>query len=227
MARDGPRLERPRRPHAGERPAEELRRGSDRDSSPSGIPTTGVRERKVPQLVHLLARGGDQGPRRRDARPWSCARLRSGRRRSDDRRRGGTPPAWPAARASRSPAGARWAAASPSSKRSFCSKLSARAGTSPWRGAGDRSRGNRRRLRPPGRPRRKRRPGRRAGGGRRRRERRGRSESMNVLTPRQVSRPTLTKMAGGSLTFSRAAWIRRGTCRSLERTRRARSVSGA
>ena len=56
---------------------------------------------------------------------------------------------------------------------------------------------------------------------------RGRSESMKVTTPRKVSMPVLTKIAGGSLTLSRAAWTSRGTCRSLESTRRARSVSDA
>ena len=50
---------------------------------------------------------------------------------------------------------------------------------------------------------------------------------MKVTTPRKVSMPVFTKIAGGSLTFSRAACTRRGTCRSFESTRRARSVSDA
>ena len=56
---------------------------------------------------------------------------------------------------------------------------------------------------------------------------RGRSASMNDMAPRQVSMPTFTKIAGGSLMLSRAAWTRRGTWRSFDSTRRARSVSGA
>ncbi len=56
---------------------------------------------------------------------------------------------------------------------------------------------------------------------------RGRSASMKVTTPLKVSMPVLTKIAGGSLTLSRAAWTSRGTWRSLESTRRARSVSEA
>ncbi len=48
---------------------------------------------------------------------------------------------------------------------------------------------------------------------------------MNVITPRSVSMPVLTKIAGGSLTLSRAAWMSRGTWRSFDSTRRARSVS--
>ena len=39
---------------------------------------------------------------------------------------------------------------------------------------------------------------------------RGSSSSMNFSAPFIVSMPTLRKMPGGSLTFSRAAWIRRG-----------------
>jgi hypothetical protein len=50
---------------------------------------------------------------------------------------------------------------------------------------------------------------------------------MKRCVPRMLSSPTLTKMPGGSLTFSRAAWTTRGTWRSFESTRRARSVSGA
>ena len=50
---------------------------------------------------------------------------------------------------------------------------------------------------------------------------------MNDITPRQVSMPTFTKIAGGSLMLSRAACTRRGTWRSFDSTRRARSVSGA
>ena len=38
----------------------------------------------------------------------------------------------------------------------------------------------------------------------------GRSSSMNLSAPRIVSRPTLTKMPGGSVMLSRAAWISRG-----------------
>ncbi len=49
---------------------------------------------------------------------------------------------------------------------------------------------------------------------------------MNVIAPRQVSMPTLTKIAGGSLTLSRAACTRRWTWRSFDRTRRARSGCG-
>jgi len=55
----------------------------------------------------------------------------------------------------------------------------------------------------------------------------GRSFSMNESTPRQLSSPVLTKIPGLSLMLSRAAWTRRGTCRSLDTTRRARSASGA
>ena len=69
---------------------------------------------------------------------------------------------------------------------------------------------------------------RRAGGDRRGCETpRGRSLSMKVITPRSVSTPTLTNMAGGSLTLSRAALMSRGVCRSFDRMRRARSASGA
>ena len=50
---------------------------------------------------------------------------------------------------------------------------------------------------------------------------------MKRSVPRRLSSPTLTKMPGGSLMLSRAAWINRGTCRSFECTRRARSASGA
>ena len=50
---------------------------------------------------------------------------------------------------------------------------------------------------------------------------------MNRCVPRRLSRPNFTKMPGGSFTLSRAACIRRGTWRSFERTRRARSASGA
>ena len=56
---------------------------------------------------------------------------------------------------------------------------------------------------------------------------RGRSVSMKVTTPRKVSMPVFTKMAGGSLMLSRAACTSRGTWRSFESRRRARSVSGA
>jgi hypothetical protein len=55
---------------------------------------------------------------------------------------------------------------------------------------------------------------------------RGRSVSMNDMAPRHVSMPTLTKMAGGSLMLSRAACTSRGTWRSFDSTRRARSDSG-
>src|SRR6478735_8617755 len=54
----------------------------------------------------------------------------------------------------------------------------------------------------------------------------GRSCSMNFNVPRQVSRATFRKMPGGSLTLSRAAWTTRGTCRSFDTTRRARSDTG-
>ncbi len=50
---------------------------------------------------------------------------------------------------------------------------------------------------------------------------------MNDSAPRIVSMPTLTKMPGGSLMLSRAAWMRRGVWRSFESTRRARSSAGA
>ena len=50
---------------------------------------------------------------------------------------------------------------------------------------------------------------------------------MNFNAPRIVSMPTLTKIPGGSLMLSRAAWMRRGACRSLDNTRRARSGAGA
>ena len=50
---------------------------------------------------------------------------------------------------------------------------------------------------------------------------------MNFSAPRIVSMPTLTKMPGGSLMLSRAAWISRGVWRSFESTRRARSGAGA
>ena len=56
---------------------------------------------------------------------------------------------------------------------------------------------------------------------------RGRSFSMKLSAPRNVSRPTLTKMPGGSLMLSRAACTRRAVCRSFDSTRRARSGSGA
>jgi len=51
--------------------------------------------------------------------------------------------------------------------------------------------------------------------------------SMKRRAPLNVSMPTLMKMPGGSLMLSRAAWMRRGTWRSFDRTRRARSVAGA
>ena len=50
---------------------------------------------------------------------------------------------------------------------------------------------------------------------------------MKRSVPRMLSRPTLTKMPGGSLMLSRAAWMKRGTWRSFDNTRRARSASGA
>ncbi len=50
---------------------------------------------------------------------------------------------------------------------------------------------------------------------------------MKVTMPRNVSMPVFTKMAGGSLMLSRADCTSRGTWRSFESSRRARSVSGA
>ena len=50
---------------------------------------------------------------------------------------------------------------------------------------------------------------------------------MNDSTPRQVSSAVLTKMPGASLMLSVAAWTKRGTWRSFDTIRRARSGSGA
>ena len=47
------------------------------------------------------------------------------------------------------------------------------------------------------------------------------------LRAAQAFEPDLDEDAGRSLMFSRAAWISRGTCRSFDTTRRARSESGA
>ena len=183
-------LERPRRPHAGERPPEELRRrrdddrlaGRQRDAASAARRTPGAR-RAAPARPRISVAGLGM------LRPWPCATPPSG-----------SPPfssaAPPAelllrrvrARASRWPAGGRRRGVMPSSSRSFCSKrLAPEPERRPAPSAPGRSRGtsmyaaNRRSP-----PRWRRRPDRPAGAGRRRSENaRGRSCSMNVSAPRQ------------------------------------------
>ena len=72
------RLERPRRPHAGERPAVEVgrRRDGDRLARRQRDDVLPLEERR--ELVELLAAGRDQLARRRDAAPWCFAHAASG-----------------------------------------------------------------------------------------------------------------------------------------------------
>ena len=121
----GPRLERARRPHAGKRPAEELRRGATTvTSSPSGSPTTGVRERNVRSSSTCSRAVAISVPGAGCCSPWSCARLRWG-----------LPPLSrpaiaaefvlraPSSRASRWRADGPPAAEGPPRRRSFCSNV--------------------------------------------------------------------------------------------------------
>ena len=86
-------LERPRRPHARERPAIELRRWRNDDRLRLGQRHDGLACGGTPRAPRPAPAPPRPACRARDAAPSPGATLRPGRRRSDDRRRFGTPPA--------------------------------------------------------------------------------------------------------------------------------------
>ncbi len=117
-------LERAGRPHAGERPAVELRRRRHDDRLRLGHRHDRLALQELGELLDLRLRRAAPACPARDAAPWLAATPRSGRRRSGGRRRCGTPPAPRCS--SRSAIASRRSALSvmPSSSFSFCSNRS-------------------------------------------------------------------------------------------------------